>query len=186
MRNLFSTILIIISVTAFSQVQKGTTVVDLSMSYSNANGNTFFFIQPLIGFGTNENKLLYAGIGYSHQKSDFSGDTDNLTSLIIGYEEFIELNPKVYFAPFISAAYGFGKSDNGPTRDDVNSLSLTLRPRLHYFMNNKWSVVASVGAIQYSRQEVKGATGESTSDLFTANLNASNVFFGIRLNLNNE
>ncbi|MEP0986319.1 hypothetical protein [Ekhidna sp.] len=186
MRSLFVFTLLLSSFLASAQIKEGAKVVDFSMSNSNANGSSFFFIQPLIGFGTAENELVYVGIGYTRQKSDFSGNTENFTSLIIGYEKFIELNSKVYFSPFISGSYGIGKSENGTTSDDLNSFSLALRPRLHYFMNSKWSVVASVGAIQYTRQVAKNAFGESTSDFFSMNLNSSNVFFGIRLNLNNE
>ncbi|WP_425390077.1 hypothetical protein [Ekhidna sp.] len=186
MRNLFVIFLLFGSLASFSQIKDGAKVVDLSLSYTNSNGNTFFFAQPLIGFGVNENKLLYAGFAYSHQYFDFSGDTENLTSLIIGYEKLMELNSSVYFAPFFSGSYGIGKSDDGFTKEDINNLSLTFRPRIHYFMNSKWSLVASVGAVQLSNKVVEGATGKSTSNILSLNLNSSNVFFGIRLNLNND
>ncbi|WP_421764147.1 outer membrane beta-barrel protein [Ekhidna sp.] len=187
MRNLLAFTLLLSSIIASAQIKEGAKVVDLSLSYSNANGSDFFFIQPLIGFGTSENEVVYAGISYSHQKNDFGGGTNksNFTSFIIGYEQFIELNPKVYFSPFISGSYGFGKSEGSGTESDQNGFSFSLRPRLHYFMNSKWSVVASVGVIQYTRQVAKNAFGESTSDVFSMNLNSTNVFFGIRLNLNN-
>ncbi len=176
---------------SFGQIQKGAKVIDLGFSYSHfsLSNSSFFSGQSLIGFTIAENKLFYGGIRHTIQKFNFSNSDgkDQLTSLVVGYEKFIELAPKIYFAPFITGSFGVGETKTPSATFDTNNLSISAQPRLHYFINNKWSVVASVGIIQYEREVTKVDGGENVIDKqFAATLNATNTFFGIRLNLNNE
>lgn len=190
MKKILTVIFIVSSFISVGQIKQDAKVIDLSLSYfdsENAVSSTSFFIQPLIGFGTSENEVIYGGLRYESTKIDFSTEEKRqLTSIILGYEKFFELNSSIFFAPFLSGSYGIGKVENVGGDVDLNRFSIGLRPRLHYFINSKWSVVASVGSIEYSREVVKSDGDDFTQNFFGASLNVSNVFFGIRLNLNNE
>ncbi len=190
MKYISSIVLVLFALISSGQVKQGAKIIDLSFTYfdsQNTGSSTSFFIQPLVGFGTSENQVFYGGFRYESSKFDFSTEGKrNLTSFVFGYEKFFELNPKIYFAPFLSGSYGIGKIENVAGDNDLNSLSISFRPRLHYFITNKWSLVASVGAIEYAREVQKSDGDDFTQDIFRASLNASSIFFGIRLNLNNE
>jgi hypothetical protein len=193
MRNIFIITLIFVSFCSYSQLKKGARVIDLSLAYNKTDYANFrvlsnFFVQPLVGFTKSENQLIYAGIRYERQNHDYSGSFSvrNLTSLVVGFERLFELNPKIYFSPFLSGTVGVGTQKDDNMSNDLKAFTVSLRPRLHYFINSKWSVVASVGAIEYQREIQNNDFVNFAQEYFSANLNASNVFFGIRLNLNNE
>lgn len=191
MRNLLVITLLFGSITCFSQIKDGAKVIDLSFSYSDFNSNgssSFSFVQPLVGFAMSENQVFYGGFRYERLKQDFSNTTskENIVSLVLAYEKLFELNSKIYFAPMVSGSFGLGKGENPAGENDINSFSIGFRPRLHYFITNKWSVVASVGTIAYSKEVQKSDNGDFTTESFAASLNASNINFAIRLNLNNE
>ena len=174
---------------SFSQVKEGAKIVDLSLSFTASDAGESIFIQPLIGFATAENQVFYVGLSHNSQKQEFDfGDErkTSFTSFIVGYEKFVELGERVYFGSSFAGTYGIGKTEFLDDETDYNNIALIFRPRLHYFINSKWSVVTSVGNVQYSRQTAEDSFGENTSDVFSVNLNTSNILFGIRLNLNND
>ncbi|WP_462252929.1 outer membrane beta-barrel protein [Ekhidna sp.] len=184
-------IVFLISIKTSAQIQEGAKVIDLSFSFSDSESpgsSTFFFGQSLIGFATSENTLFYGGLRYESLNFSSTGNevNEHLTSFVVGYEKLFELNEKVYFSPFITTSYGFGKIENPSVTSDMNQFTFSIQPRLHYFINNKWSVVASVGIVQYISEKEKSGGGELTRKRIGANLNAANTSFGIRLNLNNE
>ncbi|WP_424963051.1 hypothetical protein [Ekhidna sp.] len=191
MRHLFTLIFTIASVWSFAQIKDGAKVIDLSFSYSDFNSNgssSFSFVQPLVGFSITENQVFYGGFRYERQKQNFSNTSskENIVSLVLAYEKLFELNSKIYFAPIISGSFGFGKGNDPAGDSDISSFRIGISPRLHYFITNKWSVVASVGAISYSKEVQKSDNGDFATESFGASLNASNVNFGIRMILNNE
>ncbi|MEQ6167956.1 MULTISPECIES: hypothetical protein [unclassified Ekhidna] len=193
MRKLFAIFLLFGSLTSFSQLKEGAKAIDLSLAYNKTDYASYqvlsnFFIQPLVGFAKSENQLIYVGIRYEKQKYDYSSSISdrNLTSLVVGFERLFELSPKIYFSPFLSGTVGLGTQEDSSMSNNLKAFTVSLRPRLHYFINGKWSVVASVGAIEYQREIQNNDFVNFAQEYFSANLNASNVFFGIRLNLNNE
>lgn len=192
MRNLFVPLLILSSLLTSAQIKQGAKVVDLSFAFSDvkSTANTsFFFVQPLIGIATKENQVVYAGLRYENQKLEFTfTEKKQIASLVLGVEKFLELAPKIYFAPFLSGSVGIGnvESTNPDSTNDLKRFSFSLRPRLHYFINNKWSLVASIGAIEYAKEIQDDNFINASQESFSANLNSTNVFFGMRLNLNNE
>ncbi|NQZ76839.1 MAG: hypothetical protein HRT61_12180, partial [Ekhidna sp.] len=179
MRNSLLLCFISLSSISYAQFNEGVKVIDLSFSSSFTDGNDQVFVQPIVGFSASENSVFFVGFGHSYQKSDPDIKVNN-SSIIVGYERFFELNERIYFATFYAGSYGFGKFEFDGGETDLRNLALTFRPRFHYFINNKWSLVASVGSVIFSRQTVDDSFGENTTNIFSAELNSSNVLFGVR------
>lgn len=86
------------------------------------------------------------------------------------------LNPGKKFSPFGDLSVGFGTiNPELPTEGDINTFDLGFSPGINYFLNNHFSVEATIGRIGYSSFST---TGYSQSNV-GLNLNLSTIGLGV-------
>jgi hypothetical protein len=197
--------IIIVAVSAQGQIAKGTFVLGGNFGISdhhssfgnNKNTNHGFFISPVIGLTTKENKVSGIYLNYGQDKSNSTGDASSKQSTY-GGGVFIRK-----YKPLGKAFYLFGESDlgvnyqkteseNGTTREVMKwkAVSISLNPGVSYAFSKSMQLEVSMPnilAISYSENESEyifptSSTGSTSHgvDLY-ANLNpARNFAVGFR------
>jgi hypothetical protein len=133
--------------------RQGDIFVSGSFGYNSASENTT--ILPRLGYFLKENIALVGTIGLV--------DDDNGERFVIGAAARYYTTPAAKFSLFGQAGIGFESGD------EVTILSIGIQPGLSYFLNNHFSVEATVGEFGIVNTSIDGG-GSDTDFNFGANL----------------
>ena len=167
---LVSSIFLACATQAFAQITESSYVLGASSSFfmaTNPNGKAdqlSFSIQPVAGKFISEKWLMNVGVGYSFRRlmSSFNPaqlhTTSNTFSGMFGMTRFYPISEKMYWTLDYSIGGGYILNDNQYILDSnvVDSRStgfvgtLSASPGLSYFVNKKWMLFSSFGALRYT------------------------------------
>lgn len=135
-----------------------------------------FSFSPMVGYFITDNIAIGGGFSFSNQPFEFDGDAFDVTSIGVRLMSRYYLNPGKKFSPFGHVSLGFGTiNPELATEGDINTFDLGFSPGINYFLNNHFSVEATIGRIGYSSLST---TGYSQSNI-GLNLNLSTVGLGV-------
>ena len=169
---------------------------------TNTTVHNYSFM-PTIATFVSANWAIGGGIGFQGNTSDVSMDImgytlaaeQSNTSFVIQpfARRYWDLSNKLYFFGQIDVPVSFGKmeteveipaalagivpANSFNTEDKYTSVGVFVRPGLDYFINENWSLEATIGAVGYSN--MKPENGKSV-DNFSIGVDMSNIMFGVK------
>jgi hypothetical protein len=185
---LFTTCLFAAMSSAWSQSNEGFNKKDVFVSGSFgfesntakvggiSSSSSAFSFSPTIGYFITDNLAIGGGFSFSNEPFDFDGEQIDVTSISARLMSRYYFNPGKKFSPFGQVSVGFGTiNPELATEGDINTFDLGFSPGINYFLNNHFSVEATIGRIGYSSLST---TGFSQSNI-GLNLNLSTIGLGV-------
>lgn len=195
---LFTTILsFLLAFPALAQPTKGDYILGGSLGFnfkdagtgSDKNQNFSFSIAPNFGKFISDKYLINGGLSYSYNKSyskygnnDFSEGTNQGIGISFGITRYYPLADKLFFtgSAYIGSGYGFGTSNStfgtSSHSDNING-TIGVSPGLAYFINDRWMVYSSMGALSYNASYDYNV--ERTTHSVNLNLSANSFKIGV-------
>lgn len=176
-----------------SYFQQTTKTEDAQLDYTATYSN--FSLQPKAGFFISENLVIGMGLSLSKNAAESktnnpSYQTNKNTVQMVGFSPFSRyykmLGERAGFFGQLTGSFLKGTSKTeGETTHKFNSASLGLAPGFVFFATPKISLETTIGYLGYQYQKYKTGVNspsnvtESTTNGFSAGVNASNVYLGI-------
>ena len=184
-------------------IQKGTWNLGGTFSLNNSNSefnantskneNDQFYVgfYPQVGYAINNNLIIGLGLGYNYQNitTYYSGienyDSNQNTVVVFPYiKKYFNITEKLSFhlqgefsvsKTWIDNKSSITNNSNG-TR---NNLFAGIRPGITYFLNKKFALETSIGALGYSTGKNENDNGEGKFNSFDLSFNSNNLLFGL-------
>jgi hypothetical protein len=116
-----------------------------------------FFFSPTLGYFISDNIAIGGGLSFLNAPLDVGGDQIDVTSIGVRMLSRYYINPGKKFSPFGQISIGFGMvNPEVETESDFNTFDVGVSPGINYFLNNKFSVEATVGRIGYTAFSANG------------------------------
>jgi hypothetical protein len=205
---LFSFFFILCTVSAQSQISKGSILLGGSISFSNndlatnsdAYKNRYVFVQPSLGFAVKENRVVGFNLSYGHgiiKSGTISTETNQSNDYGGGvfYRRYLPLGKGFYLYGQGSANFAYNKVEQTTSASSqvqkLNTLSLSAYPGVSYAVSKRFHLELAMNnlvSVNYSaaRQEISSNSVTQTSKSKQLNLYAnvnpqSNLSFGFRI-----
>ena len=195
MKKLFIIVSLLISCSAFAQMQEGTLVVGGGLNFSGNSSKgedpgSYDRTSTQASFGISgsyekfKNNTTAFGffLGYDHisTKTEYDYDTNTDT---YGYgrhmirvgptaSKYIPIREKLYFIVSTSASFGMGRKIERESDEKANiwSAGLSVRPGLAFFLNDNFALNAGIGNLYYNFTSEKSTeenlNGEKEKDTY--------------------
>lgn len=164
---------------------------------------TNYTVMPVLGTFVSPTVAIGGGLGVTGSVSEtiqnFGGnslDTKTSTTAFVAMpfvRKYWDLSNKLYLFGQVDVPLYFGKEKTDVTiPSDLQSLfpsgslnsernftsyGVYFRPGLDYFVNNKWTFEATIGAVGYSNMKYEN---EKSTDQFDFGVNLSSITFGVK------
>lgn len=183
--------LVLITIDGYAQPQKGDLLLGGSLHFNLSSTQNYSAmntgISPSLGVMVNDSWLIGGTALYNFGSSTMEFGTlppTKVTTHSVGVgvfaRKFIPINGKLFFHinGSISSSFDLAKTVTMtiPTTSSNVSLSANFSPGLTYFLNEKWSVFANVGLLNYT---VGGLTSQVFHDV-NLSLNANAFSIGVQ------
>ena len=182
-----------------AQIAKGTTYISGQVGYEGSKNNNndvtndTFGIVPTVGYFVSSDVAVGVGVGYvsaSQTSPSVTGEVKNSTSAFIVEpfaRKYWNIGEKLFFFGQLSVPMAFGNDKvkvegNEVSNEKFSSFGVTVKPGLDYFLNNNWSIEATIGEFGYETAKYKNA---ESVDNYGFGLNLNSVTLGVKYVFNN-
>lgn len=189
MKKLLVIFSLLISYSAFAQMQEGTLVVGGGLNFSgnsSKGGDPGSYdrtsTQGSLGISGSYEKFknnttafgFFLGYDYNSLKTEYDFDTNtdmygygrHMIRVGPNFSKYIPIREKLYFTVSTSASFGVGRKIDRESDEKANiwSVGLSARPGLAFFLNDNFALNAGIGNLYYGFTSEKSTEDNSNGE----------------------